>query len=329
MKARVAVAVLLLAAVAAAGVIRLAIKRQASDHGVIKVSGNIEVTLAEASFKIPGRVLQRFVDEGQMVTNGQPVAVLDRVELEQDLAMRRAELEAAEAILAELEAGTRVEEIQQAEAALEMARVESVRLKAEFARAKEMLAQKVVAPRDYELAEAAYQVAAARVREGEARLALLKHGPREETVRAARARVEQARQGVGLAETRHANATLVTPLSGVVMAKGVENGEYVSPGTPVVTVGDLSNVWVRAYLDERDLGRVRVGQTVKVTADTYPGRVYEGRLSFLSPEAEFTPKNIQTAKERVKLVYRIKVDVTNPDQELKPGMPVDAELSSR
>jgi HlyD family secretion protein len=93
-----------------------------------------------------------------------------------------------------------------------------------------------------------------------------------------------------------------------------------------VTVADLANVWVRAYINETDLGRVKVGQRVRVTTDTYPGKVYEGHISFIASEAEFTPKNVQTQKERVKLVYRIKIDIPNPKMELKPGMPADAEI---
>lgn len=93
-----------------------------------------------------------------------------------------------------------------------------------------------------------------------------------------------------------------------------------------MTVGDLEKPWLRAYIDETDLGRVKVGQRVKVTTDTYPGKVYEGYISFIAPEAEFTPKNVQTQKERVKLVYRVKVEMANPDMELKPGMPADADI---
>ena len=123
-------------------------------------------------------------------------------------------------------------------------------------------------------------------------------------------------------------ATVVSPLTGVVLSKNIEPGEYVAPGTAVVTVGDLVNVWLRAYIDETDLGRVKVGQRAWVTTDTYPGKIYEGRVSFISSEAEFTPKNVQTQKERVKLVYRIKIDITNPNMELKPGMPADAVIEA-
>jgi hypothetical protein len=112
-------------------------------------------------------------------------------------------------------------------------------------------------------------------------------------------------------------------MAGVVVSKNIEPGEYVSPGTPVLTIGDLKNVWLRAYINERDLVRVKFGQRADVVTDTYPGKIYVGRVSFISPEAEFTPKTVQTQQERVKLVYRIKIDIDNPRLELKPGTPRD------
>lgn len=155
---------------------------------------------------------------------------------------------------------------------------------------------------------------------------LVKSGPRKETIAQARARVEQAKASLQLAETRLGYAKLSAPISGVVLSENVEPGEYVAPGTPVVTIGDLENVWLRAYINETDLGRVKVGQEVQITTDTYPGKVYDGRVSFIASEAEFTPKNVQTEKERVKLVYRVKVDIPNPHMELKPGMPADGAI---
>jgi len=299
------------------------------DRSVIHVSGNIEVTAADVSFKTSGRVAKRLVSEGESVTAGQVVALLDGTELEQEAAMRRADAENARAQLAELEAGTRPEEIEQAAAALEIARADAKRVEADFARQKELFGQKIISPREFEAAQAESSMASSRISEAEARLTLLEKGPREETIRAARARLEQARQAVALAETHLDYATLRAPLGGIVLAKGIEAGEFVAPGTPVITVGDLANVWLRGYIDETDLGRVKIGQTVDVTTDTYPGKIYKGRLSFIASEAEFTPKNVQTTKERVKLVYRIKVDIANPDKELKPGMPADAVIKTR
>jgi HlyD family secretion protein len=112
----------------------------------------------------------------------------------------------------------------------------------------------------------------------------------------------------------------------VVLSHSIEPGEYVSPGTPVLTVADTAHMWVRAYLNQTDLGRVRLGQKVAVRIDTFPDRAYDGTVSFIASEAEFTPKTVQTPKERVKLVFRLKVDVANPKGELKPGMPADVIL---
>lgn len=327
MKRVVIIAVVIVAA-ASAGVLRLARSRKGPGRDAIRVSGNVEITSAQVSFRIPGRVVRRLVSEGDTVTNGQPVALLDTAELEQEAAIRRADARAAEAVLAELEAGTRAEEIEQAEAALEVARAEAKRTGDEFARQQELLRQQVISTRDFEAAQAAATAAAARVREAGARLALLRTGPRAETIAAARARADQARQAAALAETRLGYARLASPLAGVVLAEGVQDGEYAMPGTPVVTVGSLDSAWLRAYVDETDLGRVKLGQQAQVTTDTYPGKAYEGRLSFIASQAEFTPKNVQTRDERVKLVFKVKIGLENRDGLFKPGMPAEARLQT-
>jgi HlyD family secretion protein len=292
----------------------------------IVVSGNIEVTEARSSFKLGGRVDARLVSEGDVVHAGQIIARLDRVELAQQVALQQAEVQGAVADLAELEAGSRPEEISQGEAALARARAEEERWRAEAARQAVLYQQDIVSAREQEAAQAALEVARAHVRDAEERLALLRKGPRRERIAQARARLERARQALGLSQTRLDDALLVAPISGIVLSENIEPGEYVSPGTPVVTIGVLADVWLRAYIDQPDLGRVKVGQRVRITTDTYPDKVYDGVVSFLASEAEFTPKNVQTQKERVKLVYRIKVDVPNPSLELKPGMPADAEI---
>lgn len=320
----IAIPVLLLA-LAAAGV-RGWLLRESDEDGVLRVSGNVEVTDAEVSFKLSGRVEARAVSEGELVRSGDLVAELESTELAQEVALRKAELAAATATLAEIEAGSRPEEIAQAAAAHDLARAQERQEKADLRRKKELSQQKVISTRDLDLAQTAQQVAAARVREAEERLRLLRKGPRQETIDQARARVEQSREALHLAETRLTYATLSAPISGVVLSENLEPGEYAAAGMPVVTIGDLENVWLRAYVNETDLGRVRVGQTACLRTDTYPDKAYPGRLSFIASEAEFTPKSVQTREERVKLVYRIKIDVPNPGMELKPGMPADAEI---
>ncbi len=291
--------------------------------GRLVLSGNIEVTDAQLGFKIPGRVIERPVSEGDRIEAGQLVARLEDVEQKQQLALRRAELAGAEAALAELQAGSRPQEIAAAEAALHSAEAERERARLDLTRQQELHAKEAVADRELEAAQAQFKVTQAHALEADARLKLVQEGPRVEDIAQAKARVEQARSAVALAETQVENTRLVSPLAGVVVSQNIEPGEYVSPGTPVVTVADLAHVWVRAYIDQTDLGRIQHGERVDVRTDTFPGKTYQGTIGFIASEAEFTPKTVQTPKERVKLVFRLKVDVANPHDELKPGMPAD------
>lgn len=303
-----------------------ALRRPAAPANVVRVSGNIEVTEAQASFKVPGRVEARLASEGDLVQAGQIIARLDRAELAQQVALQHAEVQGAAAELAELDAGSRPEEIAQGRAAVARARAEEQRWRAEAARQAELYAQDIVSAREREAADAALAVAHAQLRDAEERLTLLLKGPRREKITQSRARLERATQARGLSQTRFDDGLLAAPITGIVLAENVEPGEYVAPGAPVMTIGVLDNVWLRAYIEETDLGRVKLGQPVRLRTDTYADKTYDGVVSFISSEAEFTPKNVQTEKERVKLVYRVKIDVPNLSLELKPGMPADAEI---
>ena len=294
--------------------------------GPIRVSGNIEVIDAEVSFKIAGRVEQRLVDEGQMVEKGACVAVLDAADLTADLAMRQADLAGAQSQLAELEAGSRPAEIEAAKARLASAKADNERLETDFRSGQQLLEKKVISDEEFVHRKTLFEAAVARAREAEEQLKLVQEGPRKEQIDQARARVEQAKAAVTLAQTRLGYSRVAAPFAGMVLSKNVEPGEYVAAGTPIVTLGALREPWLRAYVNETDLGRIKPGQRVLVTTDTYPGKRYQGRISFIASQAEFTPKNVQTQKERVKLVYRIKIEIPNPNLELKPGMPADAEI---
>jgi len=320
---------LILVIVVAGGVAYFAVTRSRPSTQEIKVSGTIEATTVELSFKSPGRVVQRFVDEGDRVSAGQTIARLESDDLEREAAAKRAELEAQRAVLAELEAGYRKEDIAQAQAVLDRVKADETRLRDDFARQKNLYEREVIPRQAFDASRAAFDAAQAAVRESEQRLKLLRTGPRTETISQARARVKAAEQTVALAETRLGYTILIAPQAGTVLAKNTESGEQVAPGTPVVTIANLDTVWVRAYINETDMGRVKLGQKADVTSDTWKGKKYPGTITFISPEAEFTPKNVQTEKERVKLVYRIKITLPNPQQELKPGMPVEAVLNTR
>ncbi len=344
----------------------------------IRVSGNIEATETQVAFKIAGRVESREVDEGVMVAAGRPIARLETADLELNVALRQAELKAAEAVLAKLTAGSRIEEIEAAksawqqaahaladleagsrpqeiaaaEAALAATKAERDRWQSDLVRATALYNRKTISTEDYDRVRTGFDMADQRYREAEEKLKLIKEGPRHEQIEQARAAlarakaqydlvlagprkedrdqaeaiVEKAQAALRLAKTQLGYASIVSPLSGMVLSKNIEPGEYVAPGTPVVTIGDLVNVWLRAYIEEPDLDRVKLGQKATVSIDS--GKTFQGRVSFIADEAEFTPKNVQTQKERVKLVYRIKIDIHNPEMALKPGMPADAIIET-
>lgn len=289
----------------------------------IKASGNVEATTVTAAFKVGGRLSVRLLDEGEQVKKGQTLARLESEDFAEELSLRRAELNGAEAFLAELEAGSRKEDVAQAQAALERTEAEAARLKADLVRNEELYRREIIAARDFDSARTAMLSSQAQVREAQERLKLLRNGPRPEAIRQARAKAEGSRAALKLAMNRLEDATLVSPATGTVLAKHAEPGELVNPGTPIVTIGDLRNIWIRVFIPEASLGRIKLGRTAKVFSDSFPGKSYTGTVSFIASEAEFTPKNVQTEKERVKLVFRVKVSVDNPEQELKPGMPVD------
>jgi HlyD family secretion protein len=142
----------------------------------------------------------------------------------------------------------------------------------------------------------------------------------------AQVQVKEAASALEVIQTQIGYCNLFAPTAGVVLVKNTEAGEFIVPGGAVITLGDVAKPWLKAFINESDVGRVKLGQKVSVTTDSYPGKVYPGKITFISSEAEFTPKNVQTAKERVKLVYRIKVTLANPQMELKPGMPGDAKI---
>ncbi|WP_183355071.1 HlyD family secretion protein [Geomonas silvestris] len=324
MKKAVLVGVVIAVAIAAILYLRRGGSR--GPEGVLRISGNIELTEVQVSFQVPGRVTQRLVDEGALVRQGDLVARLDAAELTQALEAARGEEAAAAAALAELKAGSRREELAQGEALLARAEAEAKRLATDYQRDKVLFGKEVIPKRELDAALAASDSAAAGVRERREALALLRKGPRREQIDQAQARLAAARARVASAQERLDWATLRAPIGGVVLSKSIEPGEQVAAGTPVVTLGDTSQCWLKGYIPENQLGRVKLGQAVRVTTDSHPGKVYPGQVSFISSEAEFTPKSVQTEKERVKLVYRIKVTLANPGLELKPGMPADAEI---
>jgi HlyD family secretion protein len=292
----------------------------------IKVSGNIEATEVDVGFKISGRIVSRSVDEGDWVEKRKILATLDDEDLRQRLEVAQATLKSAQARLEKLLAGSRPEEIREAEAALQQSQFDFENKQINYERMKSLFERGVIPKDTLDNTEAAFKIAKAAVERAKENYQLVKIGPRKEDIEDARAQVEQAKANLKLIKTQLSYTVLYSPLSGVVLVKSSEIGEVVNPGTSILTLADIENVWLKAYIPETDLGRVKWGQEVIVTTDLKPQKVYKGKISFISSQAEFTPKQIQTEKERVTLVYRIKVDILNTDRELKPGMPADGKI---
>lgn len=292
----------------------------------IKVSGNIETTEVNVGFKIAGRIVSLSVQEGDWVEKGKVIAKLDDEDLRQRLEVARATLRSAQARLEKLLAGSRPEEVREAEASLHQAQFDFENKKVQYERMKALCERGVIPKEILDNSETGYKIAKAVLQRATENYNLVKEGPRKEDIEDAKAQVEQARASLRLAETQLSYTVLHSPISGVVLVKSGEIGEVVNPGTSILTLADIENVWLKAYIPETDLSRVKWGQEVMVTTDLRPQKAYKGRISFISSQTEFTPKQIQTEKERVTLVYRIKVDIPNLDRELKPGMPADGKI---
>jgi HlyD family secretion protein len=256
-----------------------------------------------------------------------------------------------------LKNGSRPQEKLDARASVEAAQAEVDRAKKDWDRAQPLFKNDDISTQQYDQFRSRWESADAALKSAKEREALVLAGPRAEQISAQQAQVERARGALKMAEanalemkrreqeltTRHAEIgrsqagiTLIdsqladtvaaSPVDGVVLVKAADVGEILAPGTTIVTVGDIDHPWLRGYVNETDLGRVKIGSKANVTTDSYPGKVYQGRVSFISSEAEFTPKQIQTQQERVKLVYRIKIEIENPLRELKSNMPADAVI---
>ncbi len=300
--------------------------RGSDSEGRIFVNGNIEATEVDLSFRIGGQIKTLPLEEGDTVKAGQEVSTLDTDTLVSQQGAAKSEIETARAQLDELEAGTRQEEIDAARAAAKGAESRLVNAKAEYDRYAPLFQQKAISASVFDQRETTLKVASEDYNNAREKLVELERGPREQQIRAAKHRFERAQWDLKRIELDIEHSRLQTPVTGVVMVKSNEEGEVVMPGATVATVAKMDEVWLKGYVSEKDLGRVKLGQKAETTTDSYPDKIYKGRVTFISPKAEFTPKNVQTKEERIKLVYRIKVTIPNLQQELKIGMPAEGYI---
>lgn len=320
----IAISVLLVLAIAAS--IRWYVLRQQGGTQEIASSGTVEITDARLGFTSPGRIEAMLVDEGDAVTLGRILARQESTEAASQVELAGAKVSEAEAQLSRLVAGARKEEIGQARATLRSVESELSKAQADYDRASALYKEEVISSSKLDEARTALDVLKEKRKAAAQSLALLKSGTRVEDIEAARQRVEQARAALAAANENLDNTSIKAPFDGVVMSKYSEPGEIVAAGVPVLVVGDISKPWVRIYIKEDKLGMVRLGQKAEVRVDSFPGKTYQGTVTNIANEAEFTPKNVQTHEDRVKLVFAVKVSVENSDGGLKPGMPADVHL---
>lgn len=287
----------------------------------LTLQGNVDVRQVNLSFKVSGRIEKLLVDEGDTVKAGQPVARLDVKYFQDDLRLAQAQREQATANYERVKNGSRPEEIEQAQAAERERAATRERAEEDFRRAEATVRTGALSRQEYDQARAALDEAAARLRSATAYRQLIEAGSRIEDVHAAKAQLEAAVVQATVAERRLADSTLYAPNDGVILTRAREEGAIVNAGETVFTLTLSAPIWVRSYLDEPDLGRVRPGMSVEVVTDAASEKTYTGKIGYIAPTAEFTPKNVETQALRTALVYRVRIVVDDPDGGLRQGMP--------
>ncbi len=312
--------------------------QQKTKGGDLTYSGTVEAaTISNLAFQVGGKVERVLVTEGQKVEKDQILAELDRAEFAAAQDQARANLEKSTGSLAQMSAQldiarkTLPDDVVRAEAGLSSARDVLAEAKSNKDRYDQLYARQVVSKKEWEGVTLAYDTARSRVADAEAMLRqarsnLGRIGVTEREVEAARAQMAASKAALEQARIQYDRSQLRAPFAGIVTSKNIEPGEAVTPTRQAITLSDLSAVKIKIYVGETEIGKVKPGQKADVKVDSLPGKTFEGSVSYISSEGEFTPKIIQTQKERVKLVFLVEITVPNPQVELKTGMPADAWL---
>jgi len=326
MKRLTMVLIVLVAAVAACIYFYPRFGKNSAPTNELTLSGNIEAHESLVSFKVQGRIIELPVEEGQQVQQGALLARLEDADFTQRVRIDEANVDVRQSNLALALAGTREQEVRASQQAMIDAQADFEEKKLDNDRAQQLFAKDEISAQDRDLATTSLKRAEASFSAAQQRYNEAVEGSRKEDIAIARANLVAANADLGLSRIDESYTTLRAPAAGVITVREAELGEVVGPGSPVVTLDDLDHIWLRAYIAETGLGLIHWGQDAAITTDSYPGKQYLGHISFISPDAEFTPKSVQTTEERVTLVYRIKIDIDNSNRELKPGMPADAHL---
>ena len=292
----------------------------------ITASGTIETTEINIATKVTGQIKKMYVTEGSQVTENQVIAAIDRSTLELQLNQTKAGQDLAQAQLELLKNGARDEDIKQAEEELTKAETSYKLANDDYTRIKELYDTKSVTQKQKDDAEARMAISLAQYNSSKQLLKKLNNFARPEDIRIAEAKFEQSKSAVDILRKNIDDCYIKSPITGIITNKPVELGELVTQGSIIATVSKLDTVNLVIYITEKELGQIKLNGDADVKIDSYPKKVFPGKIIYISPSAEFTPKNIQTKDERVKLVFRVKLVIENPDGILKPGIPADAVI---
>lgn len=292
----------------------------------ITATGTVEVTLVDIVPKMSGYMSNLSLQVGDAVQAGQDVAHIRRADLEAQLLADEAALNKSRAQLTDLEKGPRKQEIQEANADLASAQATYDKAKNDLERYRVLYHESAIAAQQLDAAQSSYDVAYNSLLARQSQQSLISEGNRPDIVEAQRAEVKRLQAVGDVTRATLADTVVYSPLNGIVLTKNFENGEYLTAGSAIATVGDLNNCWVKVYISSEQLGLIQLGQVVDVHIDAYPNRIFAGRIKEISQNAEFTPRQSITQRERANLVFYVKVRIDNSEGILKPGMPADVVI---
>jgi HlyD family secretion protein len=298
----------------------------ADPYAAFSLWGNVDVHQVEVAFRVGGRISELKVEEGDRVEAGAVLGQLDRVPFENDVAAAEANVALAQAQLTKATRGFRVEEIAQARASVRQREADLTNARSTLARIEGLFPQGAVTRQQLDDAQARVRDSEAQLTSAREQLTMVTRGSRIEDIEAQQATLAAAQARLAQAKTALQDATLIAPSRGLVAVKARETGSIVQPGQTVYTVVLDDPVWIRAYVAQPRLGRIKPGVPVEIEIDSTPGKRYHGTVGFISPEAEFTPKNVQTEQVRDDLVYRLRVIARDPDNVFRQGMPVTVHV---
>ena len=301
--------------------------RHTADTNTLTLFGNVDIRQVQLSFNGSERIAQLLVKEGDAVKKGQLVATLDTIRLTSNVELQQAQVASQQQAVSRLEAGSRPEEIIKAQADVEAARIDAENAERTFQRSKTLVEQNFVSKQQLDDARAAADAAKAKLHSLQEVLKLVQIGPRKEDIAQAKAVLNANQAALDVARKALADASLYAPDNGIIQGRILEPGDMASPQRPVYTLALTDPIWVRVYVQETALGKLKPGMSAEISTDSYPGKRYRAWVGYISPTAEFTPKSVESTEVRSSLVYQVRVFVCNSQNELRLGMPATVTIS--